>query len=336
MPIVSNPTRGDMHVKAPLTNFSQMYMLKAEMFVAARAFPNTPVSKQANLYTVYNKGDFLRDEAEERSRVTESAGSGYRKSRDPYYCPVYAFHHDIADEDRVNDDAIPINIERSATDFITQKLLIRRERVFSNAFMGTGKWSTDVTGVSGAAGANQIQFWSEAGSDPIEQVASASTMIHEMSGYRPNKMIISRKGWDALKNNDAILSRIMGGATTSLPALVKKQLIAAEFEVDEILVMDAVFNDKLADATDPNADDIKFIGGKDALLYYAPNTVSPAEPTAGSQFSWTGMFGSSTNGSRVRMFRHELHNADRVEGDMAFDYKIVSPDLGYFFSGTVA
>ncbi len=336
MPIVSSPSKGDVYVKAPLSNFGQLYMQKAEAFIASRASPNRPVGKQADLYTIFNKGDFFRDEAKIRSRGTESAGSGYRKSREPFYCPVYAFHDDIVDEDRVNDDGIVMTLEQSSTHIVTQKLLIRRERVFSDAFMGTGKWATDVTGVTGAPAANQFQYWSEAGSDPIEQIATASTQIHRETGYRPNKLIVSRDAWDALKQNDSILSRIMGGATTSLPALAKKNLIAAEFEIDEILVMDAVFNDKLADLTDPNADDMKFIGGKDALLYYAPNVLSPREPTAMAQFSWTGFYGASSTGMRFKKIPAPLLNSDRIEGDMAFDYKVVGADLGYYFSGTVA
>jgi hypothetical protein len=335
MPIVSNPTAGDVHVNTPLTNFSQKYLLKAESFIASRAFPNAPVAKESDLFYEFNSGDFLRDEAEERADGTESAGSGFRMSTNPYFCRTYAFHKDVTDRQRANQDSV-VQLDQAASQFVTQKLLIRRERIFSNSFMGTGKWTTDLTGVAGAPAAGQFQHWSVAGSEPIKVVRNASTKIHQLTGYRPNKMIVSRPAWDALMDNDEMLSRILGGATTSAPALLKKQMIAAEFEIDEILVMDAVFNDKLADLTDPTADDTKFVGGKDALLYYAPNGVALNEPTAGAQFSWTGYLGAAPSGMRMSRIRAPLVKADRIEGEMSFDYKLTGPDLGYYFSSVVA
>ena len=68
------------------------------------------------------------------------------------------------------------------------------------------------------------------------------------------------------------------------------------------------------------------------LLYYAPNTVSGDEPTAGVVFSWTGYLGATTNGMRVKRFRQEKLESDRVEGQMAYDQKLTAADLGYMFT----
>jgi hypothetical protein len=95
--IVTNPTAGDVHVNTPLTNFSQKYLLSADMFIATRAFPNAPVTKQSDLYYEFNRGDFYRDEAQERADGTESAGGGFRLSTNPYFARVYAFHKDVTD-----------------------------------------------------------------------------------------------------------------------------------------------------------------------------------------------------------------------------------------------
>jgi hypothetical protein len=59
-------------------------------------------------------------------------------------------------------------------------------------------------------------------------------------------------------------------------------------------------------------------------------------PTAGYTFSWTGHLGAGNEGNRIRSFRLEQIKADRVEIEMAFDQKLVSADLGYFWDTIVA
>jgi hypothetical protein len=46
--------------------------------------------------------------------------------------------------------------------------------------------------------------------------------------------------------------------------------------------------------------------------------------------------GAGAEGNRIRSFRMEQLGADRVEIDMSFDLKLVSADLGAFWSGVVA
>ena len=68
------------------------------------------------------------------------------------------------------------------------------------------------------------------------------------------------------------------------------------------------------------------------LLYYAPDSVGLDEPTAGIQFSWTGPAGNTPNGMRVKRFRMEKNEADRIEGQMSFVYQVTGPDLGYYIN----
>lgn len=330
MPIVTNPTAGDLHVNRPLTNFSQKFLQSQESFVALNAMPNAPVSKQSDLYYVFSREDFYRDEAQERADGTESAGSGFTLSTSPYFARVYAFHKDVTDRQRANQDDV-IRLDNSATQFVTHKLLIRREILFRDTFFTTGIWATDVTGVSGAPGGGQFQGWNEAASDPIVDVRTGIQTVQAATGFRPNKMLIGRRAYNALLDNDAILARITGGATTSVPAMVMRQLIAQLFELDAIFVMDAVVNSGQKGA----AESTDFIGADNALLYYAPDAAGLEEPTAGIQFSWTGFMGATPNGMRIKRFRMESREADRIEGQMGFDYKVVAPELGYFFSNCV-
>lgn len=325
MPIVTNPTAGDVHVNQPLTNFGQKYLLNANMFIGLRAMPNLSVAKQSDLYYKFNRADFLRDEAKERADGTESAGGGFRLSTDPYFAKVYAFHKDVTDRQRANQDQ-QIRLDQSATQWVMQKLMIRREILFQQAYVTTGVWANDVT---------PTNLWNTAASDPIADIRVGKRTVHQNTGYRPNKMIIGRSAYDALLDNDAILARISGGATTGMPALVMKQKLTELLELEEIFIMDSIFNSAPLSKSDPDFATYQFVGDKDALLYYAPDVVNLDEPTAGLQFSWTGFMGATSNGQRIKRFRMENLEADRIEGQMAFDYKLTGADLGYFFDGVV-
>lgn len=323
MPIVTNPTAGDVHVNTPLTNFSQKYLQNAESFIALRAMPNMPVAKQSDLYYTFAREDFFRDEAKERADGAETEGGGFSLSTDPYFARVYGFHKDVTDRQRANQDSV-IQLDQSATQYVSHKLLIRRERLFADAYLQASVWGTD--NALGTA----TDKWDDASSDPIEQARTAIRTVQGNTGYRPNRAIVGRSAWDALLDNDAILSRITGGSNNAMPAAVQRQLVAQLFEIDEIFVADAVYNSANKGATEAT----DFVVGDVALFYYAPPAVGLEEPTAGTQFSWTGYLGATPSGQRIKRFRVEANAADRIEGEMAVDYKVVAPELGYFFSNT--
>lgn len=320
---ILNPTAGDVHVNRPLTNFSQKWLQDADAFVAMTAIPNLPVAMQSDLYYVFDRGDFYRDEADERADGAESQGGSFNLSTDPYFARVYAFHKDVSDRQRANQDAA-VQLDQSATQYVTHKMLIRRERVFQSNIFAGNIWFNGTA----AAVAGENVNWTGGADDPISGIRTAIRAVHQLTGYRPNKMVIGRQGYDTLLDNDEILSRITGGSTTAQPAMVMRQLLAALFELEEIYVMDSVFNNAVEGATDSAA----FIGGDNALVYYAPDAVSLEEPTAAVQFSWTGMLGNTESGLRIRRFRMEARQSDRIEGDMSFDMKVVSAEMGYFFT----
>lgn len=329
---LSNPLAGDLHVNTPLTNFGQKFLQDAAAFVAGSAMPNLPVQKQSDLYWLFDRSDFYRDEAKERADGTESAGSGYNVSTVPYYAKVYAHHKDVTDRQRSNADNA-VAPDNSATQFVTRKLLIRRELLFIAKFFVTGVWAKEVSGVtSGATLGTTFVQWDQALSDPSFEVRYGIEWVQGRTGYRPNKMLLQRQVWNRLLENDSVIARISGGATTAQPAIVMRQLIAQLFELDAIYVLDAVVNSANEGATEATA----FMAGKHALLYYAPDSVSVEEPTAGVTFSWTGFMGATPNGMRIKRFRMEEIESDRVEGQMAFVQQIIGSELGYFFLNAIA
>lgn len=326
------PTPGDVHVNAPLTNISVAFIQSASDFIASRVFPNIPVSKQSDRYYTYNRGDFNRDEMELRAPGTESAGSGYSLDNTPtYFADRYSVHKDIPDEVRANADAA-LNPDREATVFVTTKALIKREKLFVNKYFKSGVWGTDVAGAASSPSAGQVLQWNDAASDPIKNVRDAKRTIRQSTGFEPNKLVLGRAVYDALVDHPDVIDRVKYGQTAGAPARGTLQAIATLFEIEEILVMNAIENTAKEGQTSSHA----FIGGKHAMLCHSASAPGLMTPTAGYTFSWTGLMGNGIEGNRIRQFRLEREGVDRVEIDMCFDLKVVAPELGYMFTGIVA
>lgn len=329
---MANPQKSDLHVNRPLSNVSVAYMQDQNDFIADKVFPNVPVEKSSDRYFVITKDAWFRDEAKERGLSEESAGGGYEVDNTPtYLCRTYSFHKDIDDKIRPDADAAVMNQDRLATEFVTRKGLLRREKVFVQNFFTTGKWGLDRTGVNSGATGSQFNRWDQAGSTPIADVENERIRIAEQTGYKPNKLVLSPYVLKALKSNADILSRIQYGGNNGAPAQVTKQILAQLFEVDEVLVPFATENT----ATQGQTASMGFAFGKHALLIYAAPTPSLETPSGGYTISWNGLLGSSALGGRMRKFRMESITSDRIEIDLSFDMKLVAADVATFFNTAV-
>ena len=316
------PTPSDVHVDAILTNLSVAYIQRAEAFIASRIFPVIPVEKQSDKYYTYTKGDWFRDEARRRAPATESAGSGYGLSTASYSCDVWALHKDIPDQVRYNADA-PINLDREATQFLAQRMMLRLEKQWVSDYFGTGIWATDKTG------GTDFTKWSDyAASDPVTNIEDAKETMLSTTGYMPNTLVLGYQVFRQLKNHPDIIDRFKYTSAQNITA----ELLARVFEVDRILIATAIENT----AREGAAVSMAFTHGKKALLCYVAPSPGLLQPSAGYTFSWRGVsrgLGADVSVKRIRM---EEIESDRLETQMAWDNKVVATDLGYFFDTAVA
>ncbi len=328
------PSPGDVHVNTPLTNISIAYMQKAENFISQRVFPNIPVSKKSDRYYVYDRGEFNRDEMKERAPGTQSAGGSYKLDNTPtYYARVYAFHKDVPDEVRANSDAV-LAPDREATEYCSTKAMIKREKLWASKYFKAGVWATDETPGT---------LWDAANSTPIIDVREAKRQMLRDTGYNPNTWVLGKKVYDILLDHPAIIDRVKYGQTGPNPAMAGLSALMALFEIERIFIMQAIENvdpEKADDFVHPPAAgyfDHQFIGDEEScLLCYSAPSPGLMTPTAGYTFSWSAMVGAGTEGNRIKRFRMEEIESDRVEIQMAFDQKLVSADLGFFFEDVVS
>lgn len=333
MPGAVQPSRSDVHVNRPLTNISVAYMQKADAFVADRVFPVVSVEKQSDRYFTYDRNYWFRDEMKKRAPSTESAGATYTVDNTPSYsCETFALHRDIDDQVRSNADS-PLNLDREATEFLSLKALIAKENAWASAYFATGKWTTDITGVAASPSASQVVQWSDyANSDPIVDIRTKKRTVQASTGMRPNKLVLGRPVFDTLLDHPDIIGRFDRGQTSG-PAVATRATLAALFEVEEVLVMDAIVNSSNeANATQTNG----FIGNKAALLVYAPPSPGLLTPSGGYTFSWTGLYGANALGGRIKNYRMEHLESDRVEIELAYVQKLIAADLGVFFTSIIA
>jgi hypothetical protein len=321
-----SPSASDVHVDALLTQISVAYIQDQTNYVADSAFPLVAVDKQSDRYLTYDKGDWFRAEAQARAISAESAGGGWDIDNTPtYFAQVYAIHKDIDDQIRANAD---MDIDRDATEWVTQQLLLKKDLQWAANFFKTGVWAVDLTGVPSAPTAGQFIQWDAVGSHPINDVMAAIIAQTELTGLKPNKMVVGPRAYNVLRNHADVLDRIK----YTQRGFVTTDLLSALFDVDQVLVPFVVQNTAKKGATTA----MSYLYGKAAMLLYSVPAPSLLKPTAGYTFAWDGYAGAGAFGNRISRFRADLIRSDRIEGEVAYDMKAIAADCATFFNTAVS
>jgi hypothetical protein len=322
---MGQPSASQLHpVNVLLTEIGVQYRQDKSNYVFDKVFPVLGVSKPSNRYNIWTKADWQKDRAKPRSGGAQSAGSGYSTSTDTYNCEVLAFHKDVDYQSRATADAI-FDLDAEAAEFVTDTLLLGQERKWVTDFFSTSIWATDNT---------PSNLWSDyTASDPGANVDTAIRTILLSTGKVANTAVLGYDTFLALKRHPAIEARFglpLGSATN-----ITEAQLAAYFGLDRVLVAKGMVDT----GEDGGSASRSFTHGKHALICYVAPTVGPKTATAGVTFAWTGLegagYGSDIGISKIDM-RPSGVKVDRIEGEIAYDNKVVASDLGYFFSGAVA
>lgn len=335
------PTVTQVHVQAALTMIATAYVQSSANYVADQVFPMVPVEFQADKYFAFSKDDFYRDEATKRADGVESAGGGFNLDSSPSYsADVWAYHKDLGGQTRRNADP-SVNMDIAITQFIMQKMMIRRDRVFMSKYLVNAVWGTDATGTAGGTpGGATPAFWNDdANGDPYTDIANAQTTILQNTGFEANTLLYSFPVYQGLRKHPLVVDRIKY-TTRADSSRITPELLASSFDVDRCVVSKAVY------ATGPETQAItagtstqtySFIASKDALLCHSAPGPGLMIPSAGYTFAWSGLTGLNSLGVRVAQIPMPWLGLEtvRTEGEMAFDMQVVGKDLGYHWSGIV-
>jgi hypothetical protein len=327
-----NPTLQQVHsISEPLTDFSLMMMQSADGYVADKVFPVLPVTHQASTYYTYPRAAFNRPMVKQRAPGSEVEYADYEIKTATYETVVYALGKQIDEQIRKNADPM-INLDVEATMFLTNQMLLKKELLWANAFFtDSAGWTTTLQGVSSGPTTGQFQQWDQTGSNPIVDIRNAARSMRLASGNvigsnKNLKLVLGRPVYDAILDNAEIVSRIQYSVKQQgEAAVVTKDVLAQLFEVQEVLVMDAIQN-TAAETLPTDSETNAFIGGNNALLLFVPGTPGLRSPAAGLNFTW-----SDYGPSRIISYEWLPTKATRVEAESAYQYQMVSPDLGAFF-----
>ena len=132
-----------------------------------------------------------------------------------------------------------------------------------------------------------------------------------------------------MRKHPLILDRIKYTSQPDAKDITPK-LLAALFDVDEVVVSKGVYNG----AAEGLAASTAFVVGNHALLSYRPAAATLNEPSAGYIFAWQGFTGLNNIGIRSNQIPMNWLGVGTVrdEVEMAFDLQAVAAPLGAFFS----
>jgi hypothetical protein len=332
---MTQPTARAVHVDQPLTNISIAYLQSPTRFVASRVFPNIRVQKQSDVYFRHDRSFFNRNEAKLRAPATEAAIAGTGVDTDSYFCNVIALKEQIAWQVMANADT-PVQLERSKTLSLMQKMMIQKEVDWASKYFGTGIWGTEYTGAASSPDTDEVIQWSDTTSgDPIGDIRKAKTDMLEATGQEVNTMVMSQRVMDALVDHPDIVDRIKysGGVGNQNPARTSMTALSQLFEIERIMVMGGIQNTAAEGLSEANS----FIGGRHALLCHVAPAPGLMTPTAGYTFTWSGYQGASNEfGVSVQRREREIIKATEIEAEMAYVHKLVAADMGVFFNDIVS
>lgn len=323
--------QGTLHVDRYLTTFSVNFVQDRRVFLAQRAASVVPVMKQTDEYVVYDRGYFWRDEAAPRPLGGRPVQVGYKVNNDSYVATEYALEHTIDDRQRANVDD-PIRLDENATTLLTQKHMIKQDRIWVSQFFKTGVWSTDTVGINSTPTAGStILKWNNSNSTPIEDIDYAKDQINQQTSFMPNTLVLGAGVKRVLRSHPDIADRIKYTQT----GIADEDVLGKLFEVPNVVVARSVYNS----AAEGESNSFTYIvDQKSAWLGYIEPNPGLDSPTAVANFAWVGLIPGVTNtlGGVIERGRDDRAHSDYFQGRMAWALKQVSADLGLFFSNAIA
>lgn len=305
-------TERDVVVDPALSNISVKYT--NDIFIADQLLPMLKVAKQTGKYYIYDKANLRIDQ------TARAAGSGANEidfgvaPTGTFATTDHALKGFVSDEVQDQADAA-LNPLVDEVETITEKLLLDREQNAATLLFSTSNITQNVT----LSGTSQ---WSDYNnSDPIGDVRTARTTIHQNTFKKPNTLVLGKQTFDMLVEHPQIIERIK----YSQLGIVTEELLARIFQVEKVLVGYAGKNG----AKEGQTDSLSYIWGKHALVAYIAPQIRLRNVTLGLTFTY------STR--TAKRWRDEDREGTYVRvGNDNYQMVLVAAACGYFIQNAVA
>lgn len=315
---MSLPTLNDVQAVDPvLTNMLVGYMQADTRFVADRVFPGVSVDKDSGTYYVFTKKYWFRDEMQVRAPGTPFALGGFGVETATYSTLQYGLGKPIADEERANSQ-VPMDLEKAATMWLAQQILIRKERMWAADFMAASVW--------GGTDNNSVTDWDDYTSgDPVANIQAQKRVISANTGLTPNQAVMGEVVHDALALHPDIIDRIK--YTTAATQMSIENALAAVFGLSSWVVGRASYTAS-NEATAAASVVYSAIIDDDFLLLHNNPSAGLFGATAGKTFNWDPGGGM---GVALPVKRDDDSLSDVLRVRFQIDQKVTASDLGYIW-----
>lgn len=321
------PNVKELIVAGPLAGVSIAYRNRS--YIGDRVFPILDkVSPKAKIAR-YLKGAWFRDEASIRGPGARARRGGYPTDYIDIVTKEFAFGKEVTDEDRKAVKVAggpPLQPDQDALEFCADKIDLSKERRIASLILA-GTWS-------GVAGEDAEGLWAAgAGNTFITDVEARIETIRSNTGFRPNVLILSPNTLTQIKMESTVLDRIK----YTERGIVTAALLAALFDLDEVLLGDAIYSTaaEKADGSDFTSANVweKNAGKGSAFLFYRPARPGLKVPSAGYQARTAYEDGQAR---RTSTWREAAEHQDVYE--VAEETHIVQTgaDLGFLWYDTIA
>jgi len=315
------PTASDLHVDQLLTQVSIGY--KNSSYIADQVLPIVEVLKRSDIVPQYDQSHWFRDTAQPRAPGTIASGGGWTVDVTmKYYADRFSFKKEIDDDTRDNADS-QWALDVTATNFVTDKLQLRREVAFATDFFTTGVWGSDKVGTV------DFNQWSDyAISTPLIDIAGYVDSVEGLVAQEANTMVMGKQVWLQLKWHPDLIDTIKYTQRGQLSVEMFQSLV----ELSKVLVGRSLQTTSVEGTAEASVAYSR-IWGKHVLLAFVAPTPSLMTPSAGYTFVWNRVPNAIQYIKRIRAEEREV---DIIEGNSYFDQKLTAKGAGVFLQNAVA
>jgi len=300
-----------------LTTISVQFQPAPDGYLADLVMPPVPVVRESASFWVYDKSRFDVPDSKRAPRA-EYNRIDWNVTTDNYLCHQFGLEGEIDDQERKN-AATPLDLDIDTTEIVTDMVLNNREKRVVDLVCAAGTYSGLTPSQTTALTLATSKWTDGVNSDPLGDVKTARTTIFASTGYRPNRMVIGYTVFEALKLHPQIKEIIK----YTERAIVTAALLAAAFEVEEVLVGGVLRRTSKAGAADVLSD----VWGSNCLLFYSEKAPSLKRASLGYQMRQEDL--------RVFRYREEKRDTDVIRVTEKQAEKIVSASLGYLITACV-
>lgn len=299
--------QGSTYISKALSNVSYQY--KNPAYIFQEILKDVNVVQESGQYWVYNK-DFRLEETE-RANGSPANMATWEVSTGTYLVREHALKDVITDTDYDNTDK-PINLDADTTEFLTDKIMMRQEKIAHDLLFTTTGFSNNETLTT------QTSFnYYTSTSVPIQKILSITTFVLQQCGAMPNLIVMGVNPLNGLKENTNVYSRL----AYTKDQLLTEQILASVFDVEKVLVGKAIYQTNQEGLTATQT----AIWGNDCLVGYFNPSPGLKKMTAAQNYRVS----KKGNPYRVKKWRDEEIEGNYIEVQTKAIPKVVCSLCGY-------